>query len=109
MAVLLLVSYQAGSHSSTKQFDNYCQLMGSVYVEDSPKRADFLIYEEESEAMADLIVFKPDNKLFADRPGLWYFTPNKDFADFTVYFTDHKGKANFSVYFTDLETYAGCN
>jgi hypothetical protein len=87
----------------------YCELRGSFFIEEYPERADFLVYEEESEAFADLLIFETDNSLFADRPGIWYFTDDRAFADFTIYFVESKNNANFTVYFTSFESFAGCN
>ncbi len=88
---------------------DYCDLRGSVYIAEYPSQADFLIYEESSEAFAGLLVFETDNSLFADRPGIWYFTDKQAFADFSVYFVESKGQADFSIYFTSFESFAGCN
>ncbi len=87
----------------------YCELRGSFFIEEYPDRANFLVYEEDSEAFADLLVFETDNSLFADKPGIWYFTDDRAFADFTIYFVESKNNANFSVYFTSFESFAGCN
>lgn len=87
----------------------YCELRGSIYIEEYPDPADFLVYEEDSEAFADLLVFETDNSLFADKPGIWYFTNDRAFADFTIYFVESKNNADFTVYFTAFESFAGCN
>ena len=97
--LLLLTSLQGG---------DYCKLKGSVYIEDSPKFADYVIYQQESEAFADMLIFEEENRLFADKPGKWYFVENKGLANFTVYFTDDQSKSHFSAYFIDSETFAGC-
>lgn len=88
---------------------NFCKLFGAVYIEKTPKYADFRVYEEDSEAFCDIVVFKEDDRLYADKEGLWYFTDKKDFADFTIYFEPKKGLADFSVFFIDTESFAGCN
>lgn len=80
-----------------------------VYIEESKSKADYAVYEEESEAFADLIVFEEDNSLYADREGIWHFTEDRNFADFTVYFTTKKRDAHFSVAYTETESFAGCN
>jgi hypothetical protein len=87
----------------------YCELRGSFFIEEYPDRADFLVFEEDSEAFADLLVFETDNSLFADKPGIWYFTDDRAFADFTIYFVESKNNADFTLYFTSFESFAGCN
>jgi hypothetical protein len=87
----------------------FCELRGSVFIEENPDRADLLIFEEDSEAFADLLVYETDNALFADRPGIWYFTNDRAFANFSVCFVESKNNADFSVYFTSFESFAGCN
>ncbi len=85
-----------------------CKLKGAVYVTDNPKQAHYYVYVEDYDSSADLSVFAEENKLFADKPGLWFFTEQKAFADFIVYFTDSKGMADFSIYYTDVASFAGC-
>lgn len=106
--VILSVSGSSFSEKQLKQ-QYYCELRGSFYIEEYPDRANFLIYEEESEAFADMLIYETDNALFADKPGLWYFTDQRAFADFTIYFVESKGNADFTVYFTSFESFAGCN
>jgi len=108
---LLLILLFTGSALSAQNINQpyYCELRGSFFIEEYPERADFLVYEEDSEAFADLLVFETDNSLFADRPGIWYFTDDRAFADFTIYFVESKNNANFTVYFTSFESFAGCN
>ncbi len=100
-----------GSSFSEKQLPHqyYCELRGSFYIEEYPDRADFLIYEDDSEAFADLLIYETDNALFADKPGIWFFTDKRAFADFTIYFVQSKGNADFTVYFTSFESFAGCS
>ena len=93
-----------GSHSPDP-----CKVYGVVYIEESKTMADFLVYEEESEVFADVIIFEESNRLFADRAGIWHFTKQRDFADFTVYFTPRRKDADFSVAYTKTESFAGCN
>lgn len=93
---------------ASPQTREYCSLHGSVYVEKDRQNAQYLVYVEESDAFADLAVYKETNKLFADRPGLWFFTNNRNFADFTVYFVKVKSHAHFSITYTDAVTFAGC-
>jgi hypothetical protein len=109
--LFLLVGLLAGSPLTAQHINQpyYCELRGSVFIEEYPERADLLIYEEDSEAFADMLVFETDNALFADRPGIWYFVNDRAFADFTVYFVDSRNNADFSVYFTAFESFAGCN
>jgi len=86
-----------------------CELHGTVFIEDDPDLANFYIYEEDSEAFADFLIFETDNALFATEPGVWYFTDEKGFADFSVYFVESKGHADFTIYYTSFESFAGCN
>jgi hypothetical protein len=88
---------------------NICELRGTVYIEEDPDQANFFLYEEDSEVFADFLIFETDNALFATEPGVWYFTDQRGFADFTVYFVESKGHADFTVYFTSFESFAGCN
>lgn len=85
-----------------------CSLKGSVYVTDNPHRAHFYVFVEEFEGSADLSVYAEENKLFADQPGLWFYTEQEAFSDFVVYFTDNKSSADFSIYYTDVASFAGC-
>lgn len=86
-----------------------CELYGVVYIETSKSQADYIVYEEESEAFANVLVFKQENKLFADASGLWHFTDDRTFADFTIYLTEKKNQAHFTVNYIDNESFAGCN
>jgi len=43
-----------------EQFDP-CRVFGSIYIEEYPENAQFLVYEEASEAFATLQVFEEDN------------------------------------------------
>lgn len=88
---------------------SYCDLKGSVFIVDDPRRANYKVYEEDSEAFADMLVFETDNSLYADRPGVWYFVNNIGFADFTIYIVNSKDQADFSVYYTSYESMAGCS
>ncbi|MCC5919785.1 MAG: DUF6150 family protein [Cyclobacteriaceae bacterium] len=85
-----------------------CKIYGGIYITDNPAMADFIIYEEDSEAFANLVVFEEDNQLFADQSGMWYFVPNRGFADFIVYFSERRAYADFTVFFIDTRTFAGC-
>jgi len=91
-----------------KRGDEYCQLKGAVYIEEVESFAKYKVFVEDVESFADLRVYKEQAQSFADRPGLWYITDVRAFADFTVAFTDVKGFADFSIYFTDFKTLAGC-
>ena len=106
ISILLLAAWFGVPQNQTIDF---CELKGTVYIEEYPERANFFIYEDDSEAFADLLIFETDNALFATEPGVWYFTDQKGFADFSVYFVDSKGHADFTVYFTSFESFAGCN
>lgn len=107
LGCVLLVLLSAGKPIT--QPPDYCNIFGAVYIVESPRYADFKVYEEESEAFADLLIFEESNKLFADKQGIWFFTEDRAFADFTVYFTESQRGADFSVFFIDTESFAGCN
>lgn len=86
-----------------------CDLYGVVYVEPTRSFADYTIYvDSNSDAFADLLVFETENRLFADRPGLWFFTTNPHMADFTVFIEQREGLADFIIFKTDTESFAGC-
>ncbi|MDP5170634.1 MAG: hypothetical protein NWR72_10340 [Bacteroidia bacterium] len=86
----------------------YCELYGAVYVEQQAAFANYRVFLQENEAFADLIVFREDGEAFADRPGFWYITDVKAFADFTIAFETNEGMANFSIAYTDFRSAAGC-
>ncbi|WP_242582920.1 DUF6150 family protein [Hymenobacter telluris] len=88
-----------------------CRIYGSVYLERDPRRRGYcfgVVYVEPEEGFADLLVFPEDNKLFADKPGLWYFTEARDFADYALFVTDNRGLADFSIHYTKVRSFAGC-
>ena len=107
LVFLPLAGYVPGD-GMTRQSDP-CNLYGSVFIETNKRRADYIIYQEKSEVFADLKVFKEDNKLLADDQGLWFFTENKDFADFTIYFETDPANVDFTIFYTDVAVYAGCD
>lgn len=92
-----------------KQQIDPCNIYGSVYVEKVKKRADYFIYIEKSEVFADLKVFKEDNKLLADDSGLWHFTENRDFADFSIYIESEPDNVDFTIFYIDVVAFAGCD
>ena len=53
-------------------------------------------------------VYKEENKLYADRPGIWYFTEEPDFAQFRIYLVDDPDLADFTIFYTETESFAGC-
>jgi hypothetical protein len=88
-----------------------CRLYGSVYLERDPNRRGFCfgaVYEEPEEAFADVLVFPESNKLFADKPGLWYFTETRDFADYVLFVSSSRALADFSISYTKVRSFAGC-
>jgi hypothetical protein len=88
-----------------------CRIYGSVYLERDPRRRSYCfgaVYEEPEEGFADLLVFPEDNKLFADKAGLWYFTENRDFADYALFVTTNRSLADFSINYTKVRSFAGC-
>lgn len=107
LVAFLLVPLNTSSVFSSQV--DFCRVFGAVYLESSPQYADYRVFVEDSEAFCDVVVFKADNRLFADRPGLWFFTETKAFADFSICFEKERGLADFTVYFTDTESFAGCN
>ncbi|MGK7394561.1 MAG: DUF6150 family protein [Candidatus Cyclobacteriaceae bacterium M3_2C_046] len=107
--LILLLLVPAGKLTAHYPHQDICNLYGSVYIESEQQFADYYVYLEETEAFADLVVFKEENKLFADRSGLWHFSENKGFADFSIFFVNHKGQADFSIAYTDANVFAGCN
>ena len=104
----------AGSFSPPKHSVlgiDFCRIYGSVYFERDPRRqsgSHFTIFEETEEAFANLVVYKEDNKLFADQPGLWYETKNRDFADYIIFISPNRNMADFGVHFTSVRGFAGC-
>ncbi len=107
--LLLLLGYQTEKGLQESQEIDPCNIYGTVYIEKVKKRADYYVFVEKSEVFADLTVFKEDNRLLADNTGLWFFTENRDFADFTIYIENQADIADFSIYYTDVLTYAGCD
>jgi hypothetical protein len=87
---------------------NVCDLYGQVFIESDPNFADYLVYVYDSEAFADLIVYEEENQLFADRSGLWFYTSDKLFANFTVYFVNDPHQADFTIAYTNAQNFAGC-
>ncbi|GAB2949328.1 hypothetical protein GCM10027048_12990 [Hymenobacter coalescens] len=88
-----------------------CKLYGTIYLERDPRRRGFCsatVYVEQQEAFANLVVYEEANKLFADKPGLWYITEARDFADYTVLVTDNRSFADFGIYYTKVRSFAGC-
>ncbi|OUJ73894.1 hypothetical protein BXP70_11635 [Hymenobacter crusticola] len=86
------------------------KIFGSIYLETDPRRKSYcfaVIYEEPEQAFADVLVYKEDSKLFADKAGVWYFTPTRDFADYALFVTKDRGQADFSIHYTKVRSYAG--
>jgi len=86
------------------------KIFGSIYLETDPRYKSYCIatiYEEPEQAFADVLVFKEDSKLFADKSGVWYFTPTRDFADYALFVTKVRGQADFSIHYTKVRSYAG--
>lgn len=92
-----------------RTISNPCEIYGIVYVETIRSRADFIVYvETEDDFLAMLRVFREDNKLFANKVGIWHFTPTQAFADFSIYITDDRAMADLIIAYTDREFMAGC-
>ena len=88
--------------------NGWCQLKGAVFVDSNPTRIQYRVYLEESESFADLLVFKASNTLFADKPGLWYFTDSRAQAVVSILMVKERSQADFSIHFVDAESFAGC-
>ena len=108
LVILSFIFFASKETSSVNPPSVICELRGTVYIEEYPERANFLVYEEESEAFADMLIYETDNALFATKAGIWYFTDQKGFADFSVYFVESKGNSDFTAFFTSYESLAGC-
>ena len=88
-----------------------CKIYGAVYLETDPARRSACfgrVYIEPEEAFADVLVFNEQNKLFADKAGLWYEAPNRDFADYVLFVTKERGQADFAIHYTKIRSFAGC-
>lgn len=116
--ILTLLVYFAGVFSfgnaaPSEKFiakkNNYCELKGSVYIEQIPSFADYKIYIEDVEAFADFSVYKEENPAFTTEVGAWHFTDIKAYADFSVYFDDIKSFTDFSIYYTRFRGDTGCH
>jgi hypothetical protein len=103
---LLLASQETLAQIRT--ISNPCEIYGVVYVQTVQSRANFLVYIEEDEYLANLRVFKETNKLLANQSGIWYFSDNEGFADFSIFFVTERSKADFIIYYTNSEFFAGC-
>lgn len=88
-----------------------CRIFGTVYFETNPARRGECfgsVYFEPEQAFADVLVFKEDNKLFADKPGFWYLTEGRAFADYVLYVSPTRALADFSITYTTIRSFAGC-
>ena len=88
-----------------------CKIYGSVYLETDPSRRSYCfgsVYLEPEEAFADLLVFQEGNKLFADKAGLWYEAPARDFADYVLFVSPERNRADFAIHYTKVRSFAGC-
>jgi hypothetical protein len=106
--IVLLLTAIGGFAQNNKAIDP-CKIFGAVYIEKNRVDATYRVFVEEGEAFANLIVYKHDNKLYADKPGNWYITPSKGFADYSIFIESNKGLADFSIFYTKTESFAGCN
>jgi hypothetical protein len=87
-----------------------CDVFGQIYVEKDPYLATFRVFvEKNNEFNAHVVVFEETNPLFADKPGFWYFTNKRGFANYSIAYVQDRNIADFVIYFTDRELYAGCN
>ena len=106
LALLMLTGVSSAPESTPPP--KYCELYGAVFVEEVPAFAQYKVYLQEIESFADMVVYKEDMESYADRPGFWYFTDVKAFADFTIAFEQNEGLADFSMAYTDFRSAAGC-
>ncbi len=108
---LVLLGALIGAKSPSKGRNVHpCDVFGVIYVEKTPYLANFRVYiETEADYRADVVVFKETNQLFADKPGYWYLTDKRGFANFTVAFVQDRSIADFVIYYTDKDNWAGCN
>ncbi|UZR95911.1 DUF6150 family protein [Chondrinema litorale] len=86
-----------------------CDVYGTAFEVKNVFEATYRVYLEEDEYSADLIVFKETNELMADDTGLWFFTKNKAFAEFTICYVEDRNLADFTVHYTDVDVEAHCN
>lgn len=105
MVCLVLILTEGELNAQTSQI---CNLYGTVFIENNPNDAHFIVYVEETEGLADMLVYQEDNRLFADRKGIWFFTKNRGLSDFSVYFEREKNRADFTIFYTEVQTFAGC-
>ena len=49
---LILILWTFESEAQSK---HYCELYGSVFIEENPAKADYIVYVEDSEAFADIL------------------------------------------------------
>lgn len=88
-----------------------CKIYGSIYLERDPRRRGFCsatVFVEQNDGFANLVVYQEANKLFADKPGMWYITDARDFADYTVLVTDNRAFADFGIFYSKVRSFAGC-
>ncbi len=85
-----------------------CELYGAVYVEPVESLATYTVFVADTDSGANLRVCKQAMRASARKPGHWYFTPNKEFADFSISFATQRANADFSIAYTDYAMLAGC-
>jgi len=108
LITLLLIGTATLTNAQSALLPDLCNVFGSVYETKNRNEANFKVFIETGEAFSQLVVYKADNKLFADKAGLWFFTPTKAFADYIIYFEKSKANADFSIYYTDTQSFATC-
>lgn len=107
----LLLTCASASPSALAGAVEPCRIYGSVYLETDPSRRPYCfgtVYVEPDEAFANVLVFKEENRLFADKAGLWYDAPARDFADYVLFVTPDRNRADFSIHYTKVRSFAGC-
>lgn len=99
---------ESGLRVRSLKGEDVCKLSGVVFVETVESAADYRIYVEDDEAFAKLRVFQETSPSFASSPGFWYFTDNRNLADFTVSIVNMQAFADFTIFYTDFRSLAGC-
>lgn len=108
LVLILLTGIAAPIELTNAPPPRYCDLYGTVFVEEVAAFADYRVYVEDIESFANMVVYREEVESFADRPGFWFFTDVKAFADFTIAIEPNQGLADFTMAYTDFRSAAGC-
>ncbi len=106
---LFTLFFSSSTQVPAAQPRTICEIFGTAFEEKNVFAATYRVYLEEDEYSADLVVFQETNELMADDTGLWFFTRNRAFSEFTVCFVEDRNMADFTVYFTEIDVEARCN